>query len=110
MMRNFSLVLSLISILLLIASCRDSSPERSETEKEESIEIYTKIISDPTGASAYIDDEFVGVTPLKMMKISNGYLRIELEGFKTIKTRIEDHGGEVEKVRLLEFELEPKTQ
>ncbi|WP_435896200.1 PEGA domain-containing protein [Oceaniferula spumae] len=65
-----------------------------------------KIVSDPTGASVFLDDKFVGVTPLRTMPLSTGVLRLELAGFKTIITRVADHAEGESKVQILDFNLE----
>lgn len=85
--------------------------------------------SQPEGAFVTIDDQPIGYTPLKVPFTYYGTRDVQLEkdGFKTIKVRervrapwyqkvplslVSDNfaGREIRDERLLDFELEPRTQ
>jgi len=81
-----------------VATATEKNPRKSD--------VLTKIVSDPEGASVFIDGKFVDFTPLQTMLLSSGVLRLELEGFKTITTRLEDNTEGASEVRIIELDLE----
>lgn len=61
-----------------------SPPSHSSTEKKGVI----SVISEPSNARVYVDDEKIGKTPLKITALEGDivHLRISLKGYKTFKT------------------------
>ncbi|HEX2982366.1 MAG TPA: PEGA domain-containing protein, partial [Ignavibacteriales bacterium] len=95
-MRFISLMLSGILFFCLSA---DMAYSQQDSLKENIL----VLMSEPAGASVYIDSAFMGVTPLEIRNLKNGkYIAaLRMDGFKDKSYFIEMTGGSVEKYAIM---------
>ncbi len=113
MKRFFFIFPIFLLILLLIPGCSlskgstfltvieaDKAGEEAEEEEEEEEETEEKeaftILSDPSGASVYINNRYTGETPLEMRNLAPGTYKItmEMEGYYTAEAWVSYSGGD----------------
>lgn len=81
-------IISLISVLFLLAGC----------VVRPGATIKTSIMSEPEGAKIYVNEEYVGLSPVYYeffdgLWKENLYIIAKKEGFKTTQQIFEDTGG-----------------